>query len=556
MDEIIYLEQDEEIPSVIDKLKNIDSKSVALVVPKGAAVLQSVINLKILKREAEVLEKEIALVTQDKIGRNLASQVGLSVYDNVQSPRPIIQSPRPEPEINENIELDLSQKPDKKIPSNLNVNYYQEKVQSDSSKLFMFNREEQKEKNIEPVQSYTPTLSPFSANSFQTKRDVNIGGKKRSGLKLIYALIIVIIAIWGAVTFYPKSTISLVLQGESYQKDVSIIVDNNIDKNDAGRIAIPGELQEVESEVKQVYNATGSKDVGERATGSVKLANSTGDVQALESGAELKSASGLFFITTEAITIPKATASVDSQGKVAVNPGSAVVKVIAKESGDNYNTSPTDFTAVSNSHISGENTSAMSGGSSKKVAVISQSDLDNAKNDLQNQAQAKNVDELKNKAQGQIIYDNSITNDLVSFSNSKNLGDESDNFEATLKLKSRTLSLYDKNYREIIAIALNKDLQSSKELMFSNADEISIVSTKPDYSLGTMTLSGSVKTKIVSKIDNDKLKKDIKGKKISNAENIIKSINGVTIVQINNRPNWFKSIPTRLKNIIINKQTI
>ena len=49
MDEIIYLELDEEIPSVIDKMKNLSGKSVALVIPKGASIIQSVINLKILK---------------------------------------------------------------------------------------------------------------------------------------------------------------------------------------------------------------------------------------------------------------------------------------------------------------------------------------------------------------------------------------------------------------------------------------------------------------------------------------------------------------------------
>ncbi|MCL5795727.1 MAG: hypothetical protein M1338_05245, partial [Patescibacteria group bacterium] len=126
MDEIIYLEADEEITSVIDKLKKLNANSVSLVIPKGAGILQSIVNLKILKREAESLGKDIALVTQDKIGRNLASQVGLSVYEQISASRPIIAPTRPEPDTNETIELDLSPKEKRKIPAGVKVHYYEE----------------------------------------------------------------------------------------------------------------------------------------------------------------------------------------------------------------------------------------------------------------------------------------------------------------------------------------------------------------------------------------------------------------------------------------------
>ncbi|MDZ7586533.1 MAG: hypothetical protein U0946_02155, partial [Patescibacteria group bacterium] len=88
MDEILYLEPDEEITSVIDKIKQSKSNRLSLVVPKEATLLQSVINLRLLSKEAINLGKEIALVTSDKIGRNLASRVGLTVYESLGSQRP------------------------------------------------------------------------------------------------------------------------------------------------------------------------------------------------------------------------------------------------------------------------------------------------------------------------------------------------------------------------------------------------------------------------------------------------------------------------------------
>jgi len=83
MDRVIYLESDEEITSVLDKLKTVAEKSVILVVPKGSTLLQSLVNLKLLSKKAIELEKEIALITSDKTGRNLASLVGFSVYSDI-----------------------------------------------------------------------------------------------------------------------------------------------------------------------------------------------------------------------------------------------------------------------------------------------------------------------------------------------------------------------------------------------------------------------------------------------------------------------------------------
>ena len=112
MDEIIYLESDEEITSVIDKLKalNAEQKAVSLVIPKGASILQSVVNLKLLQKEGAALSKDLCIVTQDRIGRNLASQAGFSVYDDINAPKPVIEPPRPQPKTEEIIELDLTGK--------------------------------------------------------------------------------------------------------------------------------------------------------------------------------------------------------------------------------------------------------------------------------------------------------------------------------------------------------------------------------------------------------------------------------------------------------------
>ena len=53
----LYVEPTEEITAIIDRLKKTTEQEVVIVIPRGATVLQSVINLKLLKKNAEKAEK-------------------------------------------------------------------------------------------------------------------------------------------------------------------------------------------------------------------------------------------------------------------------------------------------------------------------------------------------------------------------------------------------------------------------------------------------------------------------------------------------------------------
>lgn len=79
MNQTFYIDVDEEISSVIDRLRKSVATENFFVVPKRALFVQSIINLKLLKREADNLGKRIILVTQDEYGINMAQKAGLEV---------------------------------------------------------------------------------------------------------------------------------------------------------------------------------------------------------------------------------------------------------------------------------------------------------------------------------------------------------------------------------------------------------------------------------------------------------------------------------------------
>ncbi|GEM_PF-1926515 len=81
---IIYIGSDEEIISIVNKVKMFAFKEVVLVVQKGAILFQGIVNLKILKREAEKNGKKIIIATQDQRGKVLSAKAGIVFTDFVE----------------------------------------------------------------------------------------------------------------------------------------------------------------------------------------------------------------------------------------------------------------------------------------------------------------------------------------------------------------------------------------------------------------------------------------------------------------------------------------
>ncbi len=79
MHQTYYIDIDEEITSIVERLRKAKVKEVVIVVPKRALLIQSIVNLKLLKKEAERLKKEIIIVTQDKLGKMLIEKTGILV---------------------------------------------------------------------------------------------------------------------------------------------------------------------------------------------------------------------------------------------------------------------------------------------------------------------------------------------------------------------------------------------------------------------------------------------------------------------------------------------
>lgn len=83
MHQTFYIDVDEEISSVIDRLNKSMSIDNYFVVPKRALFLQSIVNLKILKREADKMSKRVVIVSQDEVVISMAERCQIDTRENL-----------------------------------------------------------------------------------------------------------------------------------------------------------------------------------------------------------------------------------------------------------------------------------------------------------------------------------------------------------------------------------------------------------------------------------------------------------------------------------------
>jgi len=320
MPNTIYIEPDEEITSVIDKLTSAASAQVILVVPKEATILQGLVNLKLLKMEAKKLSKEIAIVTSDKVGRNLLTQIDIPVFDNIKSAEPVILPQRPQPAAQEEIVIDNS-KPEA-LPKDVKIHHFQERQMPEPKPV------------VEVMPAAKAGEKPLSKN------------KSKLIIEIVATGVILILIALGLFAFLPYTVLNIKVSVKPFEKEVAVTLDKNAAGVSINSATAPASLIAKELEQSKDFQATGKKEVGQKAKGTITISNKTGEPVSLGSSSKVKAASGLIFVTSSAVNVPAATAKIDSSGNVSVTAGKADVVVEASEPGTKYNLGPTSFTIL------------------------------------------------------------------------------------------------------------------------------------------------------------------------------------------------------------------
>lgn len=524
MDDYIYIEADEDVTSVVEKLNRSEGTKVALVAPRGSAILQSVVNLKLLKREAQANHKHLSLVTKDEVGKNLASQVGLTIYDEVGQETPSVVYSRPEPRRKDEIIHLSDEKSQPKPPKGVSVHEYWSGQEPRPNQPVGLKPEEVK------ISSTTDKMSGERMPIEKPKKN-----KKTAKQIFNRILVIIILLIIAATTYYflPRADVNISIPSEAAEKTAKIEV-----MQDPGETAGAISALKVESpiEVTKNYAATGKKNVGEKAKGEVKITNSTGVAQNVSRGSTLSDGAAKYTVTNGA-TIPAATSAIDSNGNVSVKPGEGTVSVEATQSGGSYNRpAGADFTVTSASgevllKVLGTTANGFSGGSDKEIKIISGDDINKAKDAIRKDAVGSAQEKITAKSQGKYLFKDSIQLKDEDIKTPK-ADSEKENFDVTYKANAVALVFDESAFRQAVTQAIESELPSDQGLLVSSDDKVEFSLSSSDIDAGKMTIEGKLKTRVGPKIDTKSLITSIKGKSRNKAISILKNSSDITSVEV------------------------
>jgi hypothetical protein len=539
---IIYLETDEEITSVVDKLRKTEFKKVILVIPKEASLLQSVVNLKLLKRQAENLEKQLAVVTADKTGRNLAQKVGIlasakleevvneaefvpvpleeTVPEEVEdTERPVEKSNSPIKETNEVI---FKSKPEKKSVAT-----------DDDDEEPLTIREEADEELVEE--------EAFSKKPIEEVGEENLMPKLPKKKFFIIAGVIAIVLLALAYIYIPRARATILVKAE--QKPISINFTGQKDTAlDTDKAIVPVQVVESQKESSKKFTATGKKNVGNKASGTLRIGN--------DSGQDINWVTGTRFVPTNNTSIVfRTTTPVYAPDGQFTN-----IVVQADQPGDEYNGfgSNQTFTLAASSlssTISIRCKDGMTGGSNKEVTYVTQSDINTAKDNLAKDAVNDAKSDFDSKTKDLKVVDDTKKEATLSANSSPEVNTESSDFTMTVKVSIKALAFSSGDVSKIVKADVERELGFAKKIIDDGTADLSV--NVDEANLDNATLSGTIKTNVYvsSKIDENQIKTELNGLSESKARSYLTGLDGVQEVRLEFFPSFIKSFP-RLGNHI------
>lgn len=540
----IYIDVDDEITSIIDKLQNSPKKIVALVLPKRAAMLQSIVNMKLLERTAKSSKKNIVLITSDPNLLPLAGAVGLHVAKTLQS-KPIIP---PAPDKNaQNDTLQIND-PDEALDTHKSIGELaglgpdkeDEVIEVDNSEL-------------EAAGAAAEDLDKEPPHGGKTSKKLKIPNFEqfRTRLFLIIAGVILLFAGWfWAFVVSPKAHVLIKTDTSSQTVNTDFTAQTDTETVNLESKILPAKTQEIKKSDQETVPATGQKDLGDKAKGTMTVYNCTDSNVSVPAGTTFAdTVTGLSFSTNTAVTVPF---SDFTSGGTCKKNNSANVAVTATQAGDKYNLSGgRSYTSNFATTLSG-NGSAMTGGTSRIVKVVGTADLDSAKQKIA--AKNQNVSAELRAAlteQSMVGITDTLANDEPKVTSSPKVGEEANEVTVTVEITYKMLGIKQDDLKNLISAEAALQIDTEKQ-MVTDADlngAIFRLGEKKAPNLQKVSLQ-TIAT-IGPKLDEEALKKAILGKKRGEAEGIIANRPGVKEVQVSYKPFWVTTTPKSAKKITI-----
>ncbi len=570
---VIYIEIDDEITAIYDRLKQMKLKNLYLVVPKRAVLFQSIVNLKILKRKAEDLGKNVFIVTNDQNGIHLAGKIGLPVYDKLEG--------------HEHPSLVSGKFADDRqdiTPLKASINALDDDTPTRrKERKYSLTELLRKSKKV----GFSSLSKSFSAQPKTSKQNKKKNKEEKSKFVVVapnrhalVSLIIVSLLILVTITYIalPGATIALTPKSDVIETHVNVTL-ADIESNRAELDTHPVNTIPSYTMVKRIqkvftYSATGKDFKGTNATGTITILNEADNSWPLVAKTRFQTGDGLVFRIANPVVVPQATT--DAPGKLDVTVVADELDDYGQVMGERGNIQPSKFflpglSGENQKKLYAESTQPFTGGATLVIQTITAEDIEAARakmeSDLKNSAEAElqayvkerndsqktnlellkggtaietsdPVIEIPSGLEGQKLESFEVHGEIVASGTSYNRDDLLSILKTELKLKKNPQKrLYKIDEESLSYRIVDNDKTSKKIKITATIKGVEEYEISPDKENGQRLIK--------------KIKEHILGKEVLEAELYIQNLPEIDKVVIESWPAWSPTIPSIPDNIKI-----
>lgn len=528
--DVIYIDVEDDITAIIGKVKASDHKIVALVPPKRIGAIQSAVNLKLVQRAAESAGKRLVLISNNAALMALAGSAAIPVARNLQS----------RPELAEIPALEVDD--DEDIIDGANIKDGTRSNDTADAAVEAVEAEETGEAVAMPTKRSREALGAAAVKKSKIKIPNFDTFRKR--LFIIIAAVIALVGflVW-ALIFAPHAAITVTARTTDSQLATKVTLGDSLTTSlKDGNLKTATKTSK--KAVSVAFAATGKKDVGEKATGTVRItptqatiARAVSEDVVVPAGTIITASGGATYTTNQALVYTYSNIQTTRNGQN--------VGVTAAASGASYNgatgaaTGPSGFTTAF--------TTATSGGTDKTITVVQQSDVDAVSSSIGTNADADAAKQSLKKAFGDeyVVIADSFKQDTTAVKPSPAVGAEAADGKGTLAgdvvytmsavAKTELKSFLDAYFAQQIDGMANQRVYSNglSGVAFTNFSRTD----------SAMTVNIAATGKYGPKIDEAVIKTAAKGKRYGEIQSYIQEIAGVESVDVTFSPFWVITAP-------------
>jgi hypothetical protein len=563
--DVIYVDVDDEITGIIDKVSSSSSKVVALVLPKRASVFQSIVNMKLLKKRGEAAGKHVVLITSEQGLLPLAGTVGLYVARTLTS--------KPEIPAGTTVAIDADEDDINDDGETAKEDFDSEKAgatavgalagagaasvnDDDDGDMELDNSEEPAEKSDDSDQ---PAQEPSKKKSEKAKKDRNLKVPNFKRFRMIVILGIVflvalIVAMVYAMKVLPKAHITIHTDTSTVNSSLNLSLDTTATTVSADNNTVPAQVKTQQKNSTEQAAATGKKNEGHKASGTAKLSltDCSQATVTVPAGTGLSS-NGLTYFTSSSVTLDSVMIGGSCKNKDFDNLSSASVSINAQNGGAQYNQSNADFTVAGFSNVSASGSA--SGGTDNIVTVVQQSDIDGAKSKLKTDMNADQVkQQLAQQLQASGLYPVQATFSATDpkISADAQSGDKADTVTVTESTTYTMFGVQKSDVQQLLDANIKQQIDAKKQSILDEGLSQQSFNVQNPSAKSPLSVALTTTATVGPHIDTDSLKTQVSGKKSGDVKTMIKALPGVTDVQVHYSPFFVTAAPSDPAKITIN----